>query len=255
VPPFDGGMPVKDEREKQTVRMALAIAIAAGSCALGASRARAQMCTLDAGCADASLLDASRMGTDATVGAGDAGTSDGGLSIPDAGMGVDAGTDGGAGLDASTEPATTKACSCDVAENSDGLIHVCTGSFKESVCKQLSCEESYVQPKRCPEEGIRLCCEMEARGLYSQLYDDCTHPNCESGFRAECEDLGGRIALGACDAPEEPDDPDTETSADSGSCAVGHARSNKLGAPGFSLLGLTLLGLTSVRRRRPARKQ
>jgi len=251
VPPFDGGMPVKDECPKQTVRMALAIAIAACSCALGAPRALAQMCTLDAGCADASLLDASTidassMSADAAVSVSDAGTSDGGPSIPDAGMSLDAGTDGGAGLDASTEPATTKACSCDVAENSDGLIHVCTGSFKASVCKQLSCEGSYVQPMRCPEDGIRLCCEMEARGLYSQLYDDCTHPNCESGFRAECEDLGGRIALGACDAPEEPDDPDTETSADSGSCAVRHTPSSDFGVAGFSLLCATW----TVRRRR-----
>ncbi len=164
-------------------------------------------------------------------------------------MNVDTGADGGFDSGASMVPTTTNACSCDVAANSDGHIHVCTGSYEQSVCRQLTCEESNVRPQRCPEKDITLCCALDGRGLYSQLYNDCTHPNCESGFRAECEDLGGSISAGACESPALPDDPDTETSDATGSCAIGYTTPAKRNGIFGWLVSLALV----VRRRRAGR--
>jgi uncharacterized protein (TIGR03382 family) len=202
-----------------------------------AGSARAQLCSADAGC-DA--------GTDAgpsDAGTGDAGASDGGMSIdasvPDAGV-------SDAGMDAGGSPGNTAACSCETAVNSDGLIHVCTGSFDRDVCRTFDCQEGSVRSARCSDQPVRLCCTMPARMLYSQLYEDCTHANCESGFSQQCTEFGGTISVGACQAPELPDDPDTETG--DGGCSVG-GRPNPAA---WSVLALAL-GLLLARRRTRAR--
>jgi hypothetical protein len=180
--------------------------------------AKAQMCTLDAGCGDGGADGGSSDGGASDGGTSDGGTTDGGTSdasVPDGGF-----SDGN--LDAGDNPGVA-ACSCEVAvDNGDGLIHVCTGSFDRDVCRSFDCEQGTPRPARCSDFRARLCCNMPARFLYSHLYEDCTHPNCERGFRAQCQEFGGTVSLGACDAPDVPDDPDTETG-ESSDCSVSPA--------------------------------
>jgi MYXO-CTERM domain-containing protein len=218
----------------------LATAGALAALLLPAADARAQMCTLDAGCGD---------------GGADAGPSDGGAedagdgAVPDGGVSDASVPDGGTadgGLDAGSTPGTA-ACSCETALDSDGLIHVCTGSFDRDVCSSFSCEQGTPRAARCSDSQARLCCTMPARMLYSHLYEDCTHPNCERGFRAQCQEFGGTVSLGACDAPELPDDPDTETG-ESSDCSVAPARA---GTPWWSATWLAGAGLAwRLRRQR-----
>jgi hypothetical protein len=197
------------------------------------------MCTMDAGCGDAGA-DAGPTDAGADSGASDAGMSMD-ASIPDGGAAADAGNPDGGG-----ESASTAACSCETALDSDGLIHVCTGSFDRDVCRTFGCEEGSPRSARCPGDSVKLCCTMPARMLYSQLYEDCTHANCESGFTAQCTEFGGTVTPGACMTPELPDDPDTETGDDS-SCSLGHGRP---AAGGWSLLGLGIAALFVRRRTR-----
>jgi hypothetical protein len=142
----------------------------------------------------------------------------------------------------SQDPGTVAACSCETALNSDGHIHLCTGSFDRDTCRSFDCDEGSPRSARCPGDSVRLCCTMEARKLYSQLYEDCTHPNCESGFRAQCDEFGGVVSEGPCDAPELPDDPDTDTG--SSDCSL-HAHANTSFAP----YGLSIFALFALRRR------
>lgn len=157
-------------------------------------------------------------------------------SLPDASVGVDAGDDVGA------------ACSCETVENTGGgPIHVCTGARERDVCQQFECESSIVRDRACPTRGVELCCEMPARGLYSQLYEDCTHPNCEAGFRAQCGDFGGTISEGACVV----EDTDGASDESSGGCSVhGPARTSDSSTAFLGLLGI---GLAVRARRRAAR--
>ena len=95
--------------------------------------------------------------------------------------------------------------------------------------------------------GVELCCEMPSRGLYSQLYEDCDHPNCETGFRAQCEDFGGLIRGGACkvEAPELPGDRDS-----GGGCSVSAATAPRLAHFGsLWLLGVGIALALRARRR------
>jgi hypothetical protein len=225
-----------------------------------AARAQAQSCGLDASCEDAAV-DASFPATDAAApgdasaglqdagaspdaGGQDAATADAGSTV--AGPGLDAGKADAGGDAGATETPTTAACSCESSLNSDGLIHVCTGSFEADVCSAFSCEDGTVRARRCPASEVRLCCDMPVRGLYSQLYEDCSHPNCESGFRAQCEEFGGRVSTGACDAPELPDDEDTELGNLSG-CNT-HGRPAQGSA--WALLGLVSVSLLLTRRKK-----
>jgi MYXO-CTERM domain-containing protein len=149
----------------------------------------------------------------------DASLPDGGGSI------VDAGPDIGA------------ACSCETVQGTGGgTIHVCTGARERDVCEDFECESSTVRDRPCPTRDVELCCEMSARGLYSQLYEDCDHPNCEAGFRAQCADFGGLISEGPCviEEPSARGDDD-----DGGGCSVQPGRA----APDASTSALWLLGL------------
>lgn len=161
---------------------------------------------------------------------------------PDSGAGVDAGDDVGA------------ACSCETVENTGGgPIHVCTGARERAVCQQFECESSIVRDRPCPTTGVALCCEMPARGLYSQLYEDCSHPNCETGFRAQCSDFGGSISEGACVV----EDTDGASDESGGGCSVhggGPTRESSAALLGsFSLLGLLGIALAARIRRRGSR--
>jgi hypothetical protein len=145
---------------------------------------------------------------------------------------MDAAVDGGGESVAS--------CSCETALNDNGRIHVCTGSFDRSTCRSFSCDVGAPRSGRCPDRQVLLCCTMSARHLYSHLYDDCEHPNCEAGFRAQCDDFGGTVTAGACQAPELPDDPDTEVGT---SCALQPpGTSNGSPLPWSLLFGLLCLG-------------
>lgn len=103
-----------------------------------------------------------------------------------------------AGADASID--LGHACSCESVEGSDqGRIHVCTGAQSAEACRDFTCETGTVRNRPCPITAVKLCCNLSVRDEYSQLYEDCTHPNCETGFRAQCVDFGGFITEGACD--------------------------------------------------------
>jgi hypothetical protein len=156
-------------------------------------------------------------------------------------MSRDAG-DSDAGADAGPV-ATTAACSCETALDSDGRIHLCNGSFDRATCRTFDCNEGTPRPERCPEKSVRLCCDMPERHIYENLYDDCTHPNCESGFRAQCSDFGGSVIVGACEAPALMDDPDTETG---GSCSIATISGRPAGTS-WLLVGL---GMWLARRRK-----
>lgn len=155
---------------------------------------------------------------------------DGGMcSEPDSGMNpidmpdgsISAPPDGGA--DAGRPDASIDigdACSCETAEGSDqGVIHVCTGSQDPTTCASFTCESARVRYRPCDTSDVKLCCDMRSRDLYSQLYNDCTHPNCEAGFRAQCTEFGGSITDGPCDI-EQHDTYRDEYDDDSGGCSV-----------------------------------
>jgi hypothetical protein len=140
------------------------------------------------------------------------------------------------------------ACSCESAEGSDqGLIHVCTGSETADGCRRFSCESGTVRNRPCSTHEVKLCCSMGARELYSQLYEDCTHPNCEAGFRAQCLEFGGAISEGACDL-EQHDMYEDSRGGGGGFCSVGSIGAGR-GAAGAGLcFVLASVGL-GVRRR------
>ena len=155
-------------------------------------------------------------------------------SLPDAGGEVDAG--GGA----------YPGCSCETAEGTGaGTIHVCTGAREADVCRSFECESGSVRDRPCPTRAATLCCEMYARGLYSQLYDDCDHPNCETGFRAQCFDFGGTITEGPCVIEEPGEDLDDDSS---GGCTVQPLRSARGDAALLWLLGIALVLVARTKR-------
>ena len=146
------------------------------------------------------------------------------VTVLDAGDSSD-NLDGG-GADAGIKDAgetrpVTAACSCETnTGQGEREIHLCTGSFERDVCKRFSCDRGTLRSARCREESpVRLCCDMKARGLYTSLYEDCRHPNCETGFRAQCADFGGEVQAGPCQSNDGVDDPDTELG-DDGGCSV-----------------------------------
>ncbi len=70
-------------------------------------------------------------------------------------------------------------------------------------------------------------------------YDDCDHPRCESGFRAQCEAEGGAITHGACDVPRDLETADEDDDS-GGFCSAIPGRSSQAGAALFSLVGAAL---------------
>jgi len=190
-------------------------------------------------------------------GDGGGGATEGGSGgAPDAGRdaGVtDAGQGDGGGTSMPSDsgmPDMTAACSCESASGSGSRkIHLCTGSFDRDVCRafEFSCELGTKRSARCDEDSrVKLCCDMPARGLYTYLYEDCTHPNCETGFRAQCADFAGEVVLGLCRSPDRPDDPNTELETTS-SCSASHVG---LGANAMVGLVGSALTLALTRRRR-----
>ena len=168
------------------------------------SGAAAQVCDEDAGDEDAGEDgDAGLVCEPADAGMPPFGTPD--ASLPDGGGLVDAGGD------------ASDACSCETVENTGaGSIHVCTGARERYECRYLECNTTHKRDRPCPTRGVELCCEMPSRGLYSQLYEDCDHPNCQTGFRAQCRDFGGTIREGACLIEE----PGSESDDPGGSCSA-----------------------------------
>lgn len=212
---------------------------------------------LDGG-ADAATPATKDGGADASTSGGDNG---GGATLGNAGgempgdAGADAGTtDAGSSdagsvnmsMDAST-PDQTAACSCESDMGSGAReIHLCTGSFDRDVCRSFSCTEGTLRSARCDDDSpVKLCCDMPARGLYTYLYQDCTHPNCETGFRAQCADFAGEVVTGRCDAPGLPDDPNTGFETTS-SCGV----SQRSSTPSWLWLSGSSLMLVFAGRRR-----
>lgn len=190
---------------------------------------------------------------DEDAGDEDAGDEDGGLACEPADSGMppideaDASLPDGGAVDAGDE--TREACSCETIENTGaGTIHVCTGGRDRSVCSDFECESSVVRARPCPTRSVELCCEMRARGLYSQLYEDCDHPNCETGFRAQCHDFGGTLREGKCEIEELPTASDDDSG---GGCSVRpESRASTWSAAALCLLG-TALALRTRKRQRP----
>ena len=145
--------------------------------------------------------------------------------------------DGGAGPRA--------ACSCETDQDDDGRIHVCTDSFERDICEQFSCDLGTERNRGCPTREVRLCCEMPARGLQSRLYDDCTHPNCESGFREQCGQFGGDVHAGNCEQSS-----DAASSGDDSSGGFCAAAKPGTDAPSRALLAIYLACATLLLRRR-----
>jgi hypothetical protein len=208
---------------------------AAALAGLPAAHTSAQVCSEDDGgplsCEDE---DAGSAGADA--GTGTSAPRDGGTTGPAGGSG--ARFDAGAGAQA--------ACSCttNTIEGEYGRIHVCTGSTDPGACRRFECTLGELSHERaCSERNVELCCVMRSRDLVSVLYEDCTHPNCRSGFIAQCMDFGGRVR-DECEVLLDGNDRDG-----GGWCAVGaHADARGAWPIAFSLLGLALRG----RRRRSA---
>lgn len=180
-------------------------------------------------------------------------------SDEDAGTDADPGADG-ADADAGAQPEgeadTGVACSCETLEPRDGQrVHVCTGSFDPDVCEHFTCESSYVTQRPCSAQSVRLCCQMDSRSLYTNLYDDCEHDNCEQGFRDQCRDFGGTVISGLCGGqdPEAGSDrlPPAPTERSKGFCSV--SRVGDAPSPTWLLLGL-LTGLVVRGRRRVRRR-
>jgi hypothetical protein len=189
--------------------------------------------------------DSGAAGADAGLDAGFFDSGTGGLDAggSDSGMGdVDAGPppDAGPGV-------PTVACSCESDMGfADRHIHLCTGSYDEDVCKTFTCREGTPRSVRCRDrDRVRKCCSMPARGLYTYLYEDCTHPNCETGFLAQCRDFAGSVVDGPCEGSTPPDDDSYGT--DEGGCSV----SPRVPRAGISALLPALLGLGLLVRRRP----
>lgn len=160
---------------------------------------------------------------------------------------ADAGSDGGASdagdSDASAE---TAACSCETNMGSgEREIHLCTGSFEREACSRFSCGSGTLRSEKCDRTSpVRLCCDMKSRDLYTYLYEDCTHPNCEAGFRAQCDDFAGEVLAGRCDSDDDDVEPDPELD-ESASCSV--ASTGERGGAGFAWSALALAFL--IRRR------
>jgi len=178
---------------------------------------------------------------------------DAGMCSDDAGTEAhdDAGSEPGPifSTDGGTDGASI-ACSCESDLASDGdRIHLCTQSFELDVCLDLECERGTERRRACPTTDATHCCEMPARGLYTALYSDCTHPNCESGFNAQCEDFGGTVVEGACPSTP-PRDFDESDDDGGGMCSVSGAGLRGSALPAVGLL--LLAGLLRARRRRSA---
>jgi hypothetical protein len=127
-----------------------------------------------------------------------------GASAQDAGAPPTAGDGSG---DGSPDGVGGSLCSCETLDESDGLLHLCTDSYEREVCEQFSCARGSERARACPSRGVQLCCEMPKQGTQSRLYDDCTHPNCESGFRDQCGDFHGTVHEGDCDVSATPSSP------------------------------------------------
>jgi hypothetical protein len=189
---------------------------------------------------------------------------DGGVDAPpDAGEG-DAGSradGGGIGRDAGSGSAGEGvACSCHTESEAErgARIHVCTQSFDPEVCRAFDCERGAVRSRACPSEHVRLCCEMPSRGLSTSLYEDCSHPNCESGFREQCREFGGSVSVGPCESSDGGVGPGGGDVGDSGGgmCAVRAVPGASAGGSAGRLLPLCALALLALRvsRRVPARR-
>lgn len=221
-------------------RFARLVAIAAWALVLAAKPASAQrLCAEE----DAGLCE-----EDAGVDASDAGSDAG--AAPDGGGGTVRDGGGGAGEGV--------ACSChtDTEFDRGARIHVCTESFDLEVCADFDCERGTVRSRGCPEEGVKLCCVMRSRDLQTSLYEDCAHPNCESGFREQCREFGGTVSEGACESPggggAGPGGGDDDDS-DSGFCAVSAPGGAQPGRASWLLpSALALLALRITRRRAAA---
>lgn len=177
---------------------------------------------------------------------------DGGVPMSDDMM-PDVMPDGGASPDAGTSGRYDE-CSCEAdIGTGDGRIHVCTESFDPFVCEDFGCNRGTVRRRACDRDNVALCCEMRSRDLNTHLYEDCDHPNCESGFREQCERFGGSVLDGPCEAPEPPDNIDNrpdEEDDDGGFCAVSAPGAQRRGSGALALLGVVAL---LVRRRRQGR--
>jgi len=132
--------------------------------------------------------------------AADAGSCQDGGAPPAAGA---PGADGGR-ADSSGPGVGGSICSCETLDEKEGRLHVCTDSYERDVCAQFSCSRGTERARACPSRGVKLCCELPKQGTQSRLYDDCTHPNCESGFRDQCGDFGGTVHEGDCDVSATP---------------------------------------------------
>lgn len=198
-----------------------------------ATEALAQACDDDAGalvCDDAGSDD-------------DAGSTPVGLQ--DAGRAAD----GGQGV----------ACSCtsDYNSGNEGRVHLCTGAYAADACSSLACTDGTFRGEPCSSDNVRLCCQMPSRDMYSELYADCTHPNCLTGFRAQCEDFGGAITAGACVVPDgtwsgaHDLEDNLEDDDEGGFCSV---RAVRAGDPSSGLWSLwSLVALAALVRRRARR--
>lgn len=193
---------------------------------------------------------------------------DGGVDTPPADAGSDAGssTGGDGGIvrrDGGASGGEGIACSChtDTELERGARIHVCTESSDPDVCLGFDCERGTVRDRGCPSDGVRLCCVMRSRDLSTSLYDDCTHPNCESGFREQCREFGGTVSTGACEgAVGGGGSGSGDIDDDDGSmCAVGPAPGGRPGsqsgrAPAIAALVLALLASSFIRRSSAARR-
>ncbi|MDH5671477.1 MAG: hypothetical protein OEZ06_04960 [Myxococcales bacterium] len=230
----------------------LCIGYASGAllfCLALSAPAGAQQCDEDAGSCPAD--DDAGLGCD-DAGAGTCGSqsmttfTDGGVDA-----GVDAGDGGSAdgGLDAGSEYAE---CSCETLIGRDeDRIHVCTESFDSRVCERLGCERGELAQAPCPRSDVRLCCEMQRDDVKTHLYHDCSHDNCELGFRIQCQDFGGIVLAGPCEAPERPDSDGTDPVSDDdrGFCAVAAPGAGRAGM-GRAALALMLCACALALRRR-----
>jgi len=212
-----------------------------------APRVQAQVCEDDAGLVcdeDAGLWEddagaAGQAGTDAMSHAGSGGTGAAGAGAPD--------IDAGLGSDETQ-------CSCEANISSEqGRIHVCTGGDTRGVCARFSCERGVVRYDACKATDIQACCVIPSRGLISVLYDDCTHPNCLSGFTAQCEDFSGTLHGQDC---AELIGHSSKSHGGGGGCAVATGRApatDATRAANDAGAVLSALGLLWLRRRRMRR--
>jgi hypothetical protein len=174
--------------------------------------------------------------------------------LSDAGiMDAGAGREDGGGAGRPPIGSSSRACSCESELDDDGRIHVCTESDDSQVCRSFDCDLGTRLERPCPPAPTRLCCEMPARKLQSYLYEDCTHPNCESGFREQCREFGGLVYRGACEQPAVGDSGGDRVDDDGGTlCSTAFAGTEApKGAACFALCGAIALLL---RRRRAARR-